>query len=87
MNFEENGEASLKEEKCPILENTCNIFLQEENTKAEINKFEGNKFAIFIMVYSRPRIYQYNEDDFRFQFGFLPRFQTAKKSQKLRNNF
>ena len=75
MNFEENGETPFKKEKCtyPILENTCNIFVQEENTKTEINKIEGN-LQIFILVDSPRRIYQYNEDDFLFKFGFLPRF-------------
>ena len=49
MNFEEHGEASFKKEKCiyPILENTCNIFVQEENTKTEINKIEGNLQSSF----------------------------------------
>ena len=37
----------------------------------------------FLLDYSRPRIYQYNEDDFLFQFWFLPSFQTAETHKHL----
>ncbi len=73
MNFEENGETPFKKEKCtyPILENTCNIFVQEENTKTEINKIEGNLQSSFwltvVVVYINIM-----KTTFYFYFDFYP---------------
>ena len=70
-----------------IYQNYYYHYLLQTNTGALLNstkvfflhwfRISVKKKTSQLNIFSRRRIYQYNEDDFQFEFHFLHSFQTA----------